>query len=129
MTQIEAIAHLTAAVDRLAARLGPRPLVRRSKPPLRDARLTSGRLTREPAFYQPIEQALGQLGGDAAKAEVQRVLPTLMRFTREDCTRDPLGRIRWEQRASAAATTMRREKRLRPDAPRGRWMLPTRKRR
>lgn len=92
--------------------------------------MTSGKLTPQGDYRDPIIQVLGRAGGSASKAAVLQGVASLMagRFTEADleCPASRPNEENWRNRASFERADMVRDGLLRQDSPRGIWALTER---
>jgi len=88
-------------------------------------RLQRGLRTPERAFYQPILQALVDLGGSSRFNELLPKLEEYMKHILKTVDYDPLpshpGELRWENTARFARMSMVKDGRLKSDSPFGVW--------
>ena len=90
-------------------------------------RLQRGSRTPERAYYQPILNALNELGGSARMNDVvvrveQLMKGVLTRVDYEPLASDP-EMLRWRNTAQWARNSMVKEGLLKPDSPRGIWEI------
>lgn len=90
-------------------------------------RLQRGLRTPEPAYYQPILQALHSLGGRANMNDVLDRVKELMQGTLTEYDYQPLNSDpevpRWRNAAQWARNAMVKEGLLKTDSPRGTWEI------
>lgn len=90
-------------------------------------RLQRGMRTPETVFYQPILQALDELGGSAKMNEVLTRVERLMKGKLRQVDYQPLASdpemLRWHNTAQWARNSMVKEGLLKPNSPRGIWEI------
>ena len=90
-------------------------------------KLRKGMRTPESAFYEPILQALEEMGGSGKTADVLDRVGQIMKGVLKDMDYQPLAsspdNLRWRNAAQWARNSMVQEGLLKADSPRGVWEI------
>jgi len=101
------------------------PSATKTTRPMQNGRLPNGQKTPQSAYYQPIMEAIYELGGRAPASEVLQLVEKKMKslLTDVDYQNLPSGSIRWDKTAQWARRQLVIDGLLKSESPRGVWEL------